>query len=196
MQPYFSSSSRLFHYSFFSCITALVSNHHFLPVKVLNVLQSSNFSIFCLISWADWTSVSHHSAFVFINTVISKRFNFLWVGLCHTTALGLSLIIPLPHQMKPIHFFVRRDSIFAFRSLLKMLQSVRCRAKQCEIPVGMCHLTTTSNWYLCGEMCFWGMPGNWHWAVHTMAYGSKLKSLQKKRDLNPQMYLVTKYLVD
>ena len=150
-------------------------------MKVLNMLQSSKFSIFCLIGWADWTLVSHHNAFVFIKAVISNRFHFLWVGLCHVTALGLSLITPLPHRMKPMHVFVMREPIFAFRSLLKMLQSVRCRAKHCEIPVGMCHLTATSYWWLWGEMWFWGMLGNWHWAVHTMAYGSKLNSLQKIR---------------
>lgn len=60
------------------------------------------------------------------------------------TALGLSLITLLHHRMNPIHVFVRGDSIFAFGSVLEMLQSVRWRAKHCEIPVGMCHLTTTS----------------------------------------------------
>lgn len=84
-------------------------------------------------------------------------------------------------------FFVRIGSIgsiLAFRSLLKMFQRGRCRAKHREISVCMCHLTTTSYCWLCGDERFWGMLGNWCWAVHVcdnMSYSSKLNGLQKVR---------------
>lgn len=81
-------------------------------------------------------------------------------------------------------FFVRIGSIFAFRSPLKMFQRGRCRAKHREISVCMCHLTTNSSCWLCGDERFWGMLGNSCWAVHicnNMSYSSKLNGLQKIR---------------
>lgn len=103
---FFFSSLNLFCTFFY--FTASVSNHHFLPVKVLNALQSSHFSIFCLISWADSTSsVSRCNAFVFINTEFfqtgSTPHNR---GLCHVTALSSSLVTPLIRMKSILSFLV------------------------------------------------------------------------------------------
>lgn len=120
----------------FSYFTAPVSNHCFLPVKALNVLQFSNFSIFCLISWVDWTTVLYHNASVFINAAISNRFHFLRAGLC---AIGWNQCMFLSGEI--LHLFSGR--------------CWRCCGVEL-IPAGMCRVTASSCCWRRGELRMWG----------------------------------------
>lgn len=146
----------------FSYVTAPVNNHCFLPVKALNVLQFSNFSIFCLISWADWTAIPYYNAFVFINAAISNRFHFLWAGLCAT---GWNQCMSLSGEI--LHLFSGR----CWRGCGVELSTVKSQ-QVCAVwlPLPAAEL---------GRAAVVRLPGNWHWAVHTVACGSKLNSLHK-----------------